>query len=204
MPFAGLLTVGIISAGAQIYGAHKAASASKDAAKQQVASAEQAKAELAPIHQQNVARMDPYAALGGGALGKLGALSGIAPVPMSGGVSMANAVGRDAQGNPLGPINGSQGPINMSDPRNQHAARGGSMVDFPTMAGSADGMSLSRLGGGGASAYTQSKVTPRQGQAIASAMPALVRMISPDGAEQQDVPAEHVARFEALGARRAS
>ena len=81
MPFGGLLTVGIISAGAQIYGAHKASSAANKAADQQVAATDKGLALQQQIYNEQKAGMQPYAQFGQQALGSLGSLMGFAPLP---------------------------------------------------------------------------------------------------------------------------
>lgn len=194
----GALTTALVlgGIGANLWGAHKQASAAKEASGQQVDAANQAKAELAPIHAANVARMDPYAQLGGQAVGQLRALGGYpAPPPAN-----ANAVGRDAQGNPLGPVTANQPPMNMSDPRVQHLARGGSLADPP----SAYGGSLASLGQPNTASSYGVSTGSQQGLNGASmwSQSGMVKMQSPDGSEQRDVPESMVAKAEQMGARR--
>jgi len=101
--------------------------AAKKAATQQVQSADQGLALQKQIYDEQKAGMQPYAQFGQQALGSLGSLMGFPALPPPN----ANAVGRDAQGNPLGPIFANQPPLNMSDPAVQHLAQGGSLVDRP-------------------------------------------------------------------------
>lgn len=186
---AAALGIGLAAnAGLGAWGASKQAGAAKDAANTQVASANEAKAELRPLYEQSIARLDPYAALGGGALGKLGALSGVTPLAAN-----AGAVGRDAQGNPLGPINGSQGPLNMSDPRVQHLAQGGSLID-PEMRAP-----MSALGGGGRSGYqTGEAAVPRGGSSFQTSK--MLKVQAPTG-EIREFPADQAAYFAQRGAQ---
>jgi hypothetical protein len=153
LPFGGLLTVGLLGVGSTVGSALIGANASKNAAKQQVEAINQAKAELAPIHEQNVARLEPYAAIGGPAVGALRDLMGYP--------AAAPPTGYGANGQPLGPITGPQSPLNMSDPRVQQLAKGGSLVDINTSTpssgmqtadprtGSSYGSLASLSGGGG-------------------------------------------------------
>jgi hypothetical protein len=185
LPFGGLLTVGLISAGVQLYGAHKASSAAKKASEQQVASANQAKSDLEPLYRESVNRMQPYADMGLSALGQTRSLMGYpAPPPQT---------GRDAQGKPLGPFTGEQGPMNMSDPRVQHLAAGGSLADLGSTG-------ATPMGGGGSSSY--GGMTPQQMPQVAAGMQqAMLKMRAPDG-EVRDVPSHLAAQLEQAGAVR--
>jgi hypothetical protein len=194
MPFGGLLTVGLIGGGASIAGSLIGANASKKAAEQQVAAANQAKADLAPIHQQNVARMDPYASIGGPALGSLRELMGFpAATPPT---------GYGANGQPLGPINGQQGPMNMSDPRVQHLAKGGSLVDMNT---SGSTSSLNTAVPRTASSYGSlaSLGTGVGGGSMPTGGGGMVRLQAPTG-EVGEFPAEQAQMFIQAGATRLS
>ena len=158
-----------------LYGANKQAGAAKDAAAQQVASAEQAKADLRPLYEANVARMDPYAQLGGQAVGQLRALGGFgAPPALAPGGSAARtqvAIPFD----PNNPANAGipQQPMNMSDPRVQALAKGASLAD---------------LGGGRGSAY--------EGPSTGTAVPrATVRLMAPDG-EVREFPPDVAMQLE--------
>jgi hypothetical protein len=178
------------SAVLNLWGAKKGADASKDAAAQQVASADQAKAELRPIYEGNVARMDPYAQLGGQAVGQLRNLSGFGAPPA---LPPGGSAGIPQVAVPLNP-NGNQGtvnpPMNMSDPRVQMLAKGGSLADIGGTAAT----------GGGQSSY--GSMSPQQmGQVAGGMQQALVKMRAPDG-EERDVPEAMAARFEQAGAMR--
>lgn len=159
--------------------------AAKSAANQQVESTKQAKAELAPIYQENVARLNPYASLGSSAVGSLSSLMGYPPA--------SPPVGSGANGQPLGPITGTQGPMNMSDPRVQQLARGGSLTDLSS-------------GGRGFSGTSTGTAVPRTASSYAplsslSTGPKMVRLMAPTG-EVGEFPESQAAMFEARGARR--
>jgi hypothetical protein len=74
MPLGGLLTIGLITAGTQIYAAHKQASAAKDAAKQQEVATDKA-----------IALRQPYVDTGTKAFTTLGSLMGLGGSPAGGG-----------------------------------------------------------------------------------------------------------------------
>ena len=184
-----------ISAAASAYGAHKKAQAAKEAAKTQVASAGAAKADLQPLYEQSVARLDPYAQLGTQAVGQLRALGGYpAPPPLPPGGSAARPQG-PVPWNPADPATAGRPnpPMNMSDPRVQALARGGSLADF----GAPAGRTQSSYGGSTGTAV------PRQGGSFQTTGGGggLVLMQAPDG-EQREVPAQMVPQFEQAGARR--
>lgn len=171
-----LIGAGIAAAG-QVAAAKISSNAAKNAGNIQAGSANDAKGELRPIYEGNLARMQPYASLGGDALGQLRALGGYPAAA--------------APTGPLGPITGQQGPMNMSDPRVQALARGGSLAD-PGMSGSP----LGSIGGGGTSAYGGAQP---QGGSFGGQM---VALIAPNG-EQGQVPANQAEAYIARGARRA-
>ena len=184
-----LLLAAAGSGGLQLWGAKKSADASKKAAEQQTASADQGLALQKDIYGQQVAGMQPYAQFGQQALGSLGSLMGFPALPPP--------TGRDATGAPLGPITGQQGPMNLSDPRVQRLAAGGSMAD--------PGMSDGTLGGAmGQSSYQ----TPGQGTgptapggSVQAPGGQMVTLIAPTG-EQGKFPADQAEQFIQRGARR--
>lgn len=96
----------------------------------QTGSADQGLALQRQIYDEQKASMAPYAAFGQHALGSLGQLMGFPASASTPQGLLANQVGRDAFGNPLGPITNDRIPLNMSDPRVQHLAQGGSLVDL--------------------------------------------------------------------------
>lgn len=180
MPFGGLLTMGLIGGGLQLWGAHKQASAAKNAAKQQVASIDQAKAELRPIYEGNVARMQPYANIGTQALGGLGALMGYpaqpaAPMPASppptiGGMTpqQMDVIGRGVT-------------------QAVGALRSGGSAPMHTF-----GAQGSSYGGG-------NTFGPPQGRGVSFSP--TIRLRAPDG-EERDIPAQFAERMIAQGAQR--
>lgn len=184
MPVAAWAIPAAIGAGVSIWGTQKQASAAKDAANQQVQSATQARADLEPIYRENVARLNPYASLGSSAVGSLNSLMGYSPTPQT---------GYNASGAPLGPLTGTQGPMNTSDPRVQQLARGGSLADLSS-------------GGRGFSGSPTGTAVPRTASSYGSLSslgmgPKMVRLMAPTG-EIGEFPESQAAQFEQAGARR--
>ncbi len=95
MPFGGLLTVGLISAGTSIYAAHKQASSAKDAAAQQTASGDKALALQSGIYNQTRNDLAPYRGAGTAALGSEMSLLGLNPAMMGTLGGGPSAVGLD-------------------------------------------------------------------------------------------------------------
>jgi hypothetical protein len=182
MPVAAWAIPAVIGAGVSLYGTHKQASAAKDAAGQQVDAANQAKAELRPIHEQNIARMQPYANIGNQALGSLGSLMGY----QGGGAPMAPGAAPSGPASPLSPqqiqagqmmgqgigrvFNGS--PVGTAVPRT--ASSYGSLA---SLGAGATGGSMPTGGGG------------------------MIRMMAPDG-EMREIPAALEQQATQAGARR--
>ncbi len=191
------LWVGLaVSTGFGLFGAKKQSDAANKASKQQVASIDQAKADLRPLYESNVARLDPYAQLGAQGVGQLRALGGY-PTPPA--LPTGGSAAQPDVAIPLNPNNPANfgtttPPMNMSDPRVQELARGGS---------------LATLGGGGSSAYRspasgQPQMSqPPQGQGGSFAAPGggLVTLRAPTG-EVGEFPAEQAAYFIQRGAQR--
>ena len=186
-------TAAIIMAGGaalSAYGAHKQASGAKEAAKTQVGAAETAKADLRPLYEQSVARMDPYAQLGGQAVGQLRALGGYpAPPPLPPGGSAAA---------PQWP-NLAQGAVGLAArfaPNGSLAKPQGGGVSMATLGNPTAGRTASSYGG-----PPTGTAVPRQGGSFQTTQGGLVMMQAPDG-EQREVPLQLVPQLEQAGARR--
>ena len=178
--------IGAASVGAQVYGTKKQADAAQQAAGQQVESANTARADLDPIYQSNVARMQPYANLGGAALGQLGALGGY-NVP-----NMAVGTGGMAPGGMTGwypSLPG--GPVAPPGADRASQRLEGSM---PTGETAIPRRSLASVGGGGQSSFTTQGDPSRRG-------PTMVRVMAPDG-EVGEFPEQQATFLIAQGAKR--
>lgn len=177
MPVAAWAIPTAVGAGLQIWGGQKQASAANKAADQQVASAREAKAELEPLYRESVARMDPYAQVGLGALGAASRLQGIpmaapGPTPVSPGLLQQGGAGV----NPIvGALNNSQPPSMMADDPRLRGMTPEQFIAVSRGAGQA-GRSLASLGGG-RSSYASPAPMPappaslRSSQLPAAAMP---------------------------------
>lgn len=164
-----------ISAGTQAYGAHKAASAAKEAAKTEAGAAQAAQDKLAPI-------MAPYVNTGAQAMTTLGGLMGLGGGGPMGGPPAAGAAPLVPPQNPYtargltGPQAGTQGaapPGYTGDYRSQHAP-----TSDPQQA---------------AMQQSQSSYSGQNGA------PQLVRVQSPDG-EVRMVPQQQADFFKSRGA----
>ena len=178
MPMWATLAIGT---GLSLFGAKKQADTSKDAAAQQVAAANAAKAELRPIYDDSLARMEPYRQLGGQALGQLGALSGFPALSNPTGGPVAIPYART----PITQEQMNNMPLPMMKPATP-ADMGGSQTLGSLAAGLNPGST-----GGGVSSYGG----PAQAQG------GLIKMRAPDG-EERDVPEAMASRLEQAGARR--
>ncbi len=183
-----------ISVGTQVAGAKMQSNAAGKAADQQVASADKGLDLQRQIYDEQKAGMQPYAQFGQQALGSLGSLMGFPALPPP-----TPPTGMGANGQSLGPITGNQGPMNMSDPRVQRLAKGGSLVD-PGMSdgsiGSMVGQSSYRSPASGFGAPMQQ--TQGGGGSFG---PPMVTLMAPTG-ETQAVPADQAESFIARGARK--
>jgi hypothetical protein len=107
MPFGGLLTLGLISAGGAITGAAINAHASGDAADKQAASSQAGIDYLKQEKEKEREAFAPYAEMGGGALSKLGF-----------GLGIGSPTDYDANGMPATPPGGSPGSLTpVGDPK---------------------------------------------------------------------------------------
>lgn len=160
-----------VSAGTQIYGAHKASSGSKKAAQIQTGAAEKARVEIDQAKKVADDIYAPYVASGRSVANTLGRL-----VTPGGGARYA-----------------SPGPVTAPSPA---PATGAVPRRSLGMGGRAE------MGGGPA---PNEGLAPRP-RTIGSMVPrgGMVMMEAPDGSGARPVPESEVARFEAMGARRAA
>lgn len=179
MPFGGLLTVGLIGAGAGLGGAAIAAHASGKAADQQSEASDKALALQQQMYQQNRADTAPWRQTGGKAVQTLGALMGLgggsaqADVPMSLG-GMYTPETMPPRGSSAGTALNDQGQFVPLNPNIAHAPGG-------NWSGDSDASSYGNLTHGGFQGF--------------------VRMQAPDGTIQS-VPPSAVEHYLSLGAVR--
>lgn len=172
------IAVSVIGGAIQSHQASKAANAQKQAA-------QQGSTEAGAVYNQQQRVMSPYYTAGTGALGQMTGLQGL-PAPMT------NLPASAAYTPGAGPST-----LPPAAPETAVARGGGRGVPGISFAGGgAQPMSMASLSQSsyGAPSSGGGSFTRRGGQTV--------RLVSPDGTETQDVPAEHADFFVQQGARR--
>lgn len=177
--------IALVAVGAQLYGAHKAAGAAKDAARTQVKAGDKALAVQQQVYQDQQARQAPYMQAG---------LQGLAQAQGYANASVPQfAPGQTAQfqrPEPV-PFNPAMQPLGQaSAPSQAMMPRTGRGMPMPAGAAQAQGRGMPMMASGAAQGQAQG---PAQGGGD-------VLMQSPDG-EQKRVPSSQVPFWTAKGAR---
>lgn len=171
----GLAVAGLVNAGMQLFGAHKASSAAKDAAKIQSAAADKALGVSRDVYDRQMSGMDPYANVGRQSMNVLGRLTSPGQ-PYTSQLQRQDA--RQGYTNYGGgqPAPQTIGGTTGQRPRGQAPAQGAAQMPY--------------RGGGG-----QAAPMPYGGGA-----PRMVLMQAPDGSQRQ-IPEDQAQSFVARGAQ---